>query len=81
MKYMYPNYYDIDNWIILDNSVIHMYNDQETPINILKVKIGILDIEEIGLNNKYNKRSLDIIRWITKQEFDRLRAGSGVIVW
>lgn len=81
MKYMYPNYYDIDNWIILDNSVIHMYNDQETPINILKVKIGILDIEEVGLNNKYNKRSLDIIRWITKQEFDRLRAGSGVIVW
>lgn len=81
MKYMYPNYYDIDNWIILDNGVIHMYNDQETPINILKVKIGILDIEEVGLNNKYTKHSFDIIRWITKQEFDRLRAGSGVVVW
>ena len=81
MKYMYPNYYDIDNWITLDTNVIHMYNDQETPMNILKVKIGILDIEEVGLNNKYIKRSFDIIRWITKQEFDRLRAGSGVVVW
>lgn len=81
MKYMYPNYYDINNWIILDTDIIHMYNDQETPINILKVKVGILDVEEVGLNNNYHKRSFDIIRWITKQEFDRLRAGAGVVIW
>ena len=81
MKYTYPNYYDIDNWIILDTDVVHMYNDQETPINILKVKVGVLDIEEISLNSNYHKRSFDIIRWITKQEFDRLRVNAGVVIW
>jgi len=81
MKNLRPNFYDIDNWIILDTMMVKMYDEKETPIMALKVKIGVLDAEEININNTYSKRSFDIIRWITKKEFDRLRNGAGVIVW
>ena len=81
MKNLRPNFYDIDNWIILDTMMIKMYDEKETPIMALKVKIGVLDAEEININNTYSKRSFDIIRWITKKEFDRLKNGAGVIVW
>lgn len=81
MKNLRPNFYDIDNWIILDTMMVKMYDEKETPIMALKVKIGVLDAEEININNTYSKRSFDIIRWITKKEFDRLKNGAGVIVW
>ena len=81
MMYQRPNYYDIENWIILDTRIIHMYNDDETPIPIFKVKIGTLDIEEVDINSHYNQKNFDIIRWITKVEFDRLIHGAGIIIW
>ena len=75
------NYFDMDNWVIMDMKNIHMYDDDETPLTIFKVKVGVVDAEEIHLNNTYTKRSFDIIRWISKGEFDRLRNGAGVIIW
>lgn len=81
MKNLHPNFYDIDSWIILDTMAVNMYDEHETPFIALKVKIGVLDVEEIGINNTYSKHSFDIIRWISKKEFDRLRNGAGVIVW
>jgi len=76
-----PNFYDIDNWIILDTKVVNMYNEDATPFIAMKMKVGDLDAEEISINNAYSKNSFPIIRWITKKEFDRLKAGAGVIIW
>ena len=81
MMSLRPNYYDVDNWIILDTKQVNMYDTNETPFMVLKVKIGVLDAEEININNTYNKRSFDIIRWISKNEFDRLIHGAGTIIW
>lgn len=81
MTNLHPNFYDIDNWIILDTMVVNMYDENETPLIAMKVKIGVLDAEEININNTYSKRTFDIIRWISKNEFDRLRNRAGVIVW
>lgn len=81
MKNLHPNFYDIDNWVILDTMVVNMYDENETPFIAMKVKIGVLDAEEISINNTYSKRTFDIVRWISKKEFDRLRSGAGVIVW
>ena len=81
MMNLRPNYYEMKDWIILDTKVIHMYNDEETPVTALQVKIGMLDVEEININNTYTKRSFSIIRWITKNEFDRLMHGQGIIIW
>lgn len=81
MTNLRPNFYDIDNWIILDTMVVNMYDEHETPFIAMKVKVGVLDAEKININNTYNKSSFPIIRWITKKEFDRLRNGAGTIVW
>lgn len=81
MMNLRPNYYDIDNWVILDSKQINMYDENETPFIAFKVKIGVLDAEEIKINNSYSKRTFDIIRWISKGEFDRLRNNAGVIIW
>lgn len=81
MKNLRSNFYDIDNWIILDSVVVNMYDDNETPITAMKIKIGVLDVEEININNTYSKHSFDIIRWISKKEFDRLKENAGVVIW
>lgn len=81
MMYQRPNYFDINDWIIMDTRVLHMFDENETPFYVMKIKIGTLDVEEIDINNHYKKKSFDIIRWINKAEFDRLRANAGVIVW
>lgn len=81
MMYQRPNYFDINDWIIMDTKVLHMFDENETPFYAMKIKIGTLDVEEIDINNHYKKKSFDIIRWINKSEFDRLRTNAGVIVW
>ena len=81
MESMYPNYFNVSDWLILDTKIVNMYNDEETPIQIFKVKIGTLDIENISINNTYSKKTFDIIRWITKNEFDRLKYNAGTIIW
>ncbi len=81
MKNLRPNYYDMDNWIILDTVTFKDFGDYETPFIAYKVKVGVLDVEEIAINNTYSKRSFDIIRWVSQGEYNRLRRNAGVIVW
>ena len=81
MKMMRPNYYDMNDWTILDRMVVNMYDEDETPINIFKVKIGVLDAETININNTYSKRTFDIVRWLSEGEYERLKRNAGVIIW
>ena len=81
MTNLRPNFYDVRNWVVLDTKTVNMYDDNETPFVAVKLKVGVLDIEEININNTYSKCSVDIIRWISKKEFDRLIINSGIVVW
>ena len=83
MKYMFPRYKDIKDWDVLETRIIHAYNDDETPIEVVKLQIGILERYEItgGLGTHITNNTFPIIRWISKQEYDYLREGEGAIIW
>ena len=81
MTNLRPKYYNMEDWMILDMRQAHMYDENETPFTIMKVKIGTLCVEELRINNTYSEHNFDIIRWITKNEFDRLQQGANTIIW
>ena len=75
-----PTYYNVENFEIVDERTFHFYNDEETPF----VAVQII----IGKNSAYNVRGTGvdiietpIIRWISKNEYNRLLEGSGTIIF
>ena len=81
MKTHYDTFFDIGDWVVLDRKVLNMYNDDETPFNVIKVKIGVYTEESVGLNSQHIQKDFDIIRWITEKEYTRLRANEGTVIW
>ena len=78
---MFPRYYDINDWEILETLTIHAYDTAETPIEVIKVKVGFVDKYEINLGWQYTADILPVIRWITRAEYNRLKEREGTIIW
>jgi len=81
MVRMFPKYNDINDWKILEVRTIHAYNEAETAIEVLKVYIGEVDKYEVTLGWNYKAETFSIIRWISRQEYERLKEGAGTIIW
>ena len=81
MKHFRPRYKNIEDWTVLETIVCHAFNEEETPFEALKLKIGVLDTEEISLHNHYYKNTTDIIRWVSRNEYDYLMAHKGEVIW
>ena len=67
---MYPIYRDISNWIILDETIIHDFSDDEREIPVVNVLIGTLHYDRIGIDGKVENARTPITRWITKTQFN-----------
>ena len=80
---MFPHYKDITDWDVLETRIIHAYNDDETPIEVVKLQIGVLEKYDVigGLGTHITNDKFPIIRWISKKEYDYLREGEGTIIW
>lgn len=81
MKMKNFNFFDPSGWEILDRKIIHTYTEEEYPITIVKVKIGTVDIEEIKINNTYEKDTLEIIRWMLESQYTRFFNQKTAIIW
>lgn len=81
MRNLRPVYRDIKDWAILDERTIHDFSDSENSIEVVEVLIGTLHYEYIGINQRYEERRTPIIRWITRNEYDYLRANEGTVIW
>lgn len=81
MKSLRPVYRDIKDWAVLDERTIHDFSDSENSIEIVEVLIGTLHYEHIGINQRYEERRTPIIRWITRKEYNYLRANEGTVIW
>ena len=81
MKRMFQHHKNISDWAVLSRKTIHAFNEDETPIEIVQVCIGELEITEITLNNHYIKKTCPIIRWIAAKEYEALKANEGSIIW
>lgn len=81
MKNYRPVYRDIKDWAVLEERTIYDYTDNENPISVVEVLIGTLHYEYIDFNQHYNETRTPIIRWITRKQFDYLRANEGTIIW
>lgn len=57
---MYPIYRDVENWIIIDEKIIHDFGDLNEEILVVNVLIGTLHL---------NNRRTPITRWMTKSAF------------
>lgn len=81
MKKYRPIYRDVHDWAILEERVIHDFSENETPIQVVEVLIGTLHFDSIDFNMHYEERRTPIIRWLTRNEYDYLRANEGVVIW
>ena len=81
MKNYRPIYRDIKDWAILDERIIHDFSEMEKPIEIVELLIGTLHYEQLDFNQHYEERRTPIIRWITRSEFEYLRANEGTVIW
>lgn len=81
MKSLRPVYRDIKDWAVLDERIIHDFSDSENSIEVVEVLIGTLHYEYISINQHYEERRTPIIRWITRKEYDYLRANEGTVIW
>lgn len=81
MMKTFTHYDEVADWTIIDRKTIHAYDTNETPIEIVEVQVGNLEVVEIEINNRYNAHLLPITRWITAHELERLTEDTGYIVW
>ena len=81
MKNYRPIYRDIKDWAILDERIIHDFSEIEKPIQIVELLIGTLHYEHLDFNQHYEERRTPIIRWLTRAEYDYLRANEGTVIW
>lgn len=81
MKNYRPIYRDIKDWAVLDERTIHDFSEIEKPIEIVELLIGTLHYEYLGFNQRYEERRTPIIRWLTRAEYDYLRANEGTVIW
>lgn len=73
-------FFSIEDFVILDRKSCHFYNDDETPFSAMNVHIGnivtyIMDIDGVKISKT------PITRWITEDEFSRLKKNSGAIIF
>lgn len=78
---MRPIYRDIKDWAILDERTVYDFSENENPIGVVEVLIGTLHYERLDFNQHYEERRTPIIRWITRNEYDYLRANEGTVIW
>jgi len=76
-----PIYRDIKDWAILDEQIIHDYTKDENPILVVELLIGTLHYESIDFNQHYVEERTPIIRWISWNEYNRLRQNEGTVIW
>lgn len=81
MKKYRPIYRDVHDWAILEERIIHDFSENETPIQVVEVLIGTLHFDSIDFNMHYEERRTPIIRWLTRNEYDYLRANEGTVIW
>lgn len=79
---MFPIYKDIRDWLPLESRIIHAYDEDETPIVVIKFQIGeLVNYDITNFCNKCSTVISPIIRWVTKNEYTRLKENEGVIIW
>lgn len=82
MENMHSSFKDVSDWTIISEKIIHDYSENETPIEIVEVEIGTLDIEELDFPHQhYSIRHMPITRWISRKEYEYLRMNAGTIIW
>lgn len=81
MKKLRPVYRDIKDWAVLDTKIINDFTEDENPISVVELLIGTLHYEYLDFNQHYTERRTPIIRWITWNEYNRLRQNEGTIIW
>lgn len=78
MSQFYSNFFkDIRDWKILDERIIHDFDEAETPIKVIKIEIGTLcDIKEGKM-----KPIGPIIRWLPRSKYIYLLENEGTVIW
>ena len=82
MMNMRQSFKDIKDWEVLSSKIIYDFSDDENPIEVIEVEIGTLYRDEIDVSGThYSETASPIIRWISRDEYNILRAHEGMIVW
>lgn len=69
---MRQNFWNIENWELRDSRPLYDFNDNYLT-DALCFNIGVFT-DDNGNNN-------DIIRWVTRGEYNKFMKNSGAVVW
>lgn len=82
MGNMRSSFKDVADWKIIAEKVIHDYSENESPIDVVEVEIGVLDVEELDFPHMhYTVHHMPITRWISRKEYDYLCVHAGTVIW
>lgn len=76
----YSDFWNVEDWQVLESKVCHFFNESETVFEAVNVQIGILTMYKTTINGAVIEK-FPITRWITSREYRRLKENSGVIVF
>lgn len=74
------DYYKVEDFVVLDEKVFHHYNEDETTFFAVKLQIGDVLTYKMGSHGVEVEKS-PIIRWVSRNEYNRLIKNSGVIIF
>ena len=78
---MFPEYSNVNEWTVLDEMTIHAYDEEETPIEVVKVQIGTVYRYDVNFGWNFKASKTPIIRWITKKEYNYFSKENDTVVW
>lgn len=76
----YSDFWAVEDWQILESKVCHFFNESETVFEAINVQIGILTVHKMTIHGSIIEKH-PITRWITSQEYRRLKENCGVVVF
>lgn len=76
----YNDFFKVEDWKIINSTICHHYNEEETPFEAICVEIGTMTTFKTNINGCHIEKQ-PIIRWISRSQYETLKRNSGVIIF
>ena len=76
----YSDFWNVEDWVILDAKVFQFYNEDETIFEAVNVQIGVLTVYKTTICGAIFEEK-PITRWISYQKYLHFREQTGVVIF
>ena len=77
---MYTEIFPVENWEVLMTKTCHFYNEDNTPFEVVCLRMGETFSIKTTINGSEIER-IPVIRWITNKEYEYFKKNSGMVIF